>query len=149
MSKVSWLTANPNESLQPNYSEFPLLPLLQKAVAVQQQASTKHTVVLSVESELPNTIVGDQDKLDQILTNILNNAIKYSRCNIIQLFITQQDRHLKMVIQDNGKGFNEAEIKKGNGLNNIYKRSKEIKGNATIESGKGRGTRVDVMIKLS
>jgi signal transduction histidine kinase/ligand-binding sensor domain-containing protein len=84
-----------------------------------------------------------------IFKECLNNAIKYSGCDIIQLFITQQGKHLKMVIQDNGKGFNETEIKKGNGLNNIYKRAKEIKGNATIESGNDRGTRVDVLIKLS
>lgn len=84
-----------------------------------------------------------------IFKECLNNAIKYSGCDIVQLFITQQGKHLKMVIQDNGKGFNETEIKKGNGLNNIYKRAKEIKGNATIESGDGNGTRVDVLIKLS
>ena len=84
-----------------------------------------------------------------IFKECLNNAIKYSGCDIIQLFITQQGKHLKMVIQDNGKGFKEKEIKKGNGLNNIYKRAKEIKGNATIESGTGNGTRVDVLIKLT
>lgn len=66
------------ESLKPNYSRFEIVPLLEKSVAVQQQASTKHTVKLSIENELPATIVGDQDKLDQILTNLLNNAIKYS-----------------------------------------------------------------------
>ena len=54
-----------------------------------------------------------------------------------------------MVIQDNGKGFDNETVKKGNGLNNIYKRSKEIGGDATIESGKGNGTRVDVLIKLA
>ncbi len=84
-----------------------------------------------------------------IFKECLNNAIKYSGCDIIQLFITQQGKHLKMVIQDNGKGFRETEIKKGNGLSNIYKRAKEIKGNATIESGNGKGTRVDVLIRLS
>ncbi|AIE84505.1 ATP-binding protein [Fimbriimonas ginsengisoli] len=66
------------ESLQPNYSRFPLLPLLEKSVAVQQQASSKHRVLLQVHNALPETIVGDEDKLDQILTNLLNNAIKYS-----------------------------------------------------------------------
>jgi signal transduction histidine kinase len=45
-----------------------------------------------------------------------------------------------MVIQDNGKGFIEEKVKKGNGLNNIYKRAKEIKGNATFESANGSGT---------
>ena len=84
-----------------------------------------------------------------IFKECLNNAIKYSGCDIIQLFITQQGRHLKMVIQDNGKGFDEEKVKKGNGLNNIYKRAEEIKGYATIESVNGTGTRIDVLIKLS
>ena len=84
-----------------------------------------------------------------IFKECLNNAIKYSECDIIQLFITQQGKHLKMVIQDNGKGFDEKKVKLGNGLNNISKRAKEIRGNATIESGNGRGTRIDVLIKLA
>jgi PAS domain S-box-containing protein len=66
------------ESLRPNYTRFELLPLLEKAVMVQQQASSKHKVFLQVQNDLPDTIIGDQDKLDQILTNLLNNAIKYS-----------------------------------------------------------------------
>jgi two-component system phosphate regulon sensor histidine kinase PhoR len=66
------------ESLKPNYTEFDLLPLLEKSVMIQRQASNKHNVQLVVENELPARIVGDEDKLDQILTNLLNNAIKYS-----------------------------------------------------------------------
>ena len=84
-----------------------------------------------------------------IFKECLNNAIKYSNCNIIQLFITQQRKHLKMVIEDNGKGFSETSIAKGNGLNNIRKRALEINGQARIESEEGKGTRIDVLIKLN
>ncbi|HEX6180927.1 MAG TPA: ATP-binding protein, partial [Chitinophagaceae bacterium] len=84
-----------------------------------------------------------------IFKECLNNAIKYSNCTIIQLFITQQRKHLKMVIEDNGKGFTEASIAKGNGLNNIRKRAQEINGQARIESADGKGTRIDVLIKLN
>lgn len=83
-----------------------------------------------------------------IFKECLNNAIKYSGCTIIQLFITQQRGHLKMVIEDNGKGFHEKEITKGNGLSNIRKRAMEINGSATIESAPGKGTRIDIMINL-
>jgi signal transduction histidine kinase/ligand-binding sensor domain-containing protein len=84
-----------------------------------------------------------------IFKESLNNAIKYSNCTTIQLFITQQRRHLKMVIEDNGKGFSEASITKGNGLKNIRKRAQEINGSATIESVDGRGTRIDIMVELN
>ena len=87
--------------------------------------------------------------LYMIFKESLNNAIKYSGCDTIQLFITQQGRHLKMVIEDNGKGFDGKYVKKGNGLSNIQKRAGEINGFAKIESGNGSGTRIDVLIKLA
>ncbi|MBS1706182.1 MAG: GAF domain-containing protein [Armatimonadetes bacterium] len=66
------------ESLKPNYTEVSLPDLLKKVQMVQQQATNKHVLKLDVQGELPNLITADQDKLDQILTNLLNNAIKYS-----------------------------------------------------------------------
>ena len=66
------------ESLKPNYGRFNIENLLDKVVVVQTQASTKHHVYKRQVGELPETIVGDEDKFDQILTNLLNNAIKYS-----------------------------------------------------------------------
>ncbi|HLO99772.1 MAG TPA: ATP-binding protein [Fimbriimonas sp.] len=66
------------ESLKPNYTEVDVRTLLDKVQKVQQQATTKHTIKLDVENELPKFIVADEDKFDQILTNLLNNAIKYS-----------------------------------------------------------------------
>jgi two-component system phosphate regulon sensor histidine kinase PhoR len=66
-----------NESLRPNYSKVNTEELVEKAVIIQKQASARHNVYAKVEGQLPE-IVADEDKLDQILTNLLNNAIKYS-----------------------------------------------------------------------
>lgn len=66
------------ESLKPNYTEFALEPILNKAIMIQKQSTVNHQLKLDVQNELPATIIGDQDKLEQILTNLLNNAIKYS-----------------------------------------------------------------------
>ncbi len=66
------------QSLKPSYTRFELKAILDKVVRVQTQASHRHEVKLKVHTELPDTIVGDEDKFDQILTNLLNNAIKYS-----------------------------------------------------------------------
>ncbi|MFN3961825.1 MAG: ATP-binding protein, partial [Fimbriimonadaceae bacterium] len=66
------------QSLKPDYSRFALVEMLEKVVMVQRQASTKHHVFGKFNENLPETIIGDKDKFDQILTNLLNNAIKYS-----------------------------------------------------------------------
>jgi signal transduction histidine kinase/ligand-binding sensor domain-containing protein len=84
-----------------------------------------------------------------IFKECLNNAIKYAACSTIQLFITQQGRHLKMVIEDNGKGFDEMSITRGNGLSNVRKRAREINGEATIDSAPGKGTRIDILVNLA
>lgn len=93
------------ESLKPNYTEFELLPLLEKAVMIQQQASSKHQVVLKVHNELPKTIIGDQDKLDQILTNLLNNAIKYSPGGgEVTVHAKNEGETILVGVQDQGMG---------------------------------------------
>lgn len=66
------------ESLKPNYTEFALEPILNKAIMIQKQATVNHQLRLEIENDLPEVIIGDQDKLEQVLTNLLNNAIKYS-----------------------------------------------------------------------
>lgn len=65
------------ESLKPNYTRVDYRRLLDKVIAIQKQATNKHNLILDAPDELP-TVIGDEDKLDQILTNLLNNAIKYS-----------------------------------------------------------------------
>lgn len=93
------------ESLKPHYTRFELLPLLEKAVMVQQQASNKHKVTLKVHNELPGTIIGDQDKLDQILTNLLNNAIKYSPAGgDVIVHAKTEGKDILIGVQDQGLG---------------------------------------------
>lgn len=67
-----------NESLKPDYGIVEIRHLVEKVVTVQKQASHKHHVFHKIADNLPATIKGDKDKLDQIFTNLLNNAIKYS-----------------------------------------------------------------------
>lgn len=93
------------ESLKPNYTRFEFLPLLEKAVMIQKQATSKHEIILDVQNELPQTIIGDEDKLDQILTNLLNNAIKYSpNGGEIAIRVKNEGDTLLVGVQDHGLG---------------------------------------------
>lgn len=94
------------ESLKPDYTEFDLIPVADRAVKVQQQASVKHDVSLEIHSnDLPARITGDQDKLDQILTNLLNNAIKYSpEGGNVKVHLWRDGDMVKFGVQDQGIG---------------------------------------------
>lgn len=102
-----------NESLKPSYTRFPILPMLEKSVAVQQQASTKHHVVLKIHNELPATIIGDEDKLDQILMNLLNNAIKYSpNGGDVTVHAKNEGATLLIGVEDQGLGIPKEHLTK-------------------------------------
>lgn len=93
------------ESLKPHYSEFSIKDLLEKVVKVQQQSTHKHHLKLSITTELPNLIVGDQDKMDQILTNLMNNAIKYApNGGDVILHARVEGNDLVLGVQDQGMG---------------------------------------------
>ena len=93
------------ESLKPNYTRFELLPLVEKVVMIQKAAVTKHQLILDVQNDLPATIIGDEDKLDQILTNLLNNAIKYSpNGGEIKVTVKNEGEALLFGVQDHGLG---------------------------------------------
>lgn len=93
------------ESLKPNYTHVDIRTLLDKVQKVQQQATTKHTIKLDVQTELPDLIVGDEDKLDQILTNLLNNAIKYApNGGDVTIHARQDGDTLEIGVRDQGLG---------------------------------------------
>ena len=83
-----------------------------------------------------------------IFKEALNNAVKYSQCSRIDLILNLKNRFLKLELADNGKGFNVEEIKRGNGLNNLEKRAKEINGQIDIKSSAGKGTCINLMVIL-
>ncbi len=93
------------ESLKPNYTHVDIRTLLDKVQKVQQQATTKHIIKLDVKGELPKQMVGDEDKLDQILTNLLNNAIKYAPNGGDVLIHAKVDgEFLEVGVRDQGLG---------------------------------------------
>lgn len=75
----------------------------------------------------------------------INNAIKYANATIITVNIKNLDGKIVIVIYDNGTGFNEDTIEKGNGLNNMKKRIEEIKGSFNLLSS-DEGTKIEIII---
>lgn len=101
------------ESLKPNYTRFEILPLVEKVVMIQKQATQKHQLVLDIENALPPTIIGDEDKLDQILTNLLNNAIKYSpNGGQIKVSVKNEGETILFGVHDQGLGIPKEHLTK-------------------------------------
>ena len=76
----------------------------------------------------------------------VNNSIKYANASVISINAKQVENQIKVVIQNNGLGFDQATIQKGNGLQNMQKRIEEIGGEFQLSSS-NEGTRIIILLK--
>ena len=77
-----------------------------------------------------------------IAKEAINNIAKYSHSTHATITFHQQQQHILLIISDNGKGFNNTLLAKGNGLGNIKQRCKQMSGNCTIKTSQGKGVAI-------
>lgn len=72
----------------------------------------KNQNIISSVTE-PTEIYGDQDKLHQILSNLIENAIKFSNINDdIKVSLSSVDNLITISIQDYGRGLTESDLER-------------------------------------
>ncbi|WP_255373823.1 ATP-binding protein [[Flexibacter] sp. ATCC 35103] len=73
------------------------------------------------------------------------NVIKYSNAANCSIELIIIDNQLKLIIADDGDGFDAKKNNTGIGLQNINERVNHLKGNFNIKSAKGLGTIIEVI----
>jgi signal transduction histidine kinase/ActR/RegA family two-component response regulator len=96
-----------------------------------------HTAGLAVGADVApvGTVLGDVDRLQQVVTNLLSNAIKFTpRGGSIHLRLSHEGNEAVIAVSDNGIGIN-AEF-----LPHVFKRFRQADGSITrTHSGLGLG----------
>lgn len=82
-----------------------------------------------------------------IFKEAVNNALKYASPENIHVAISKKQNMVEMKVVDDGKGFDVASGKKGNGLANMQNRAKELGGKTAISSSEN-GTTVICTLPL-
>jgi PAS domain S-box-containing protein len=107
-----------------------------------------HAEGLSYE-QLPVEI---EINLYRIVQEALNNAAKHSSAERVEVLIETRDNTLILIIEDNGKGFDESQITlrrdKGLGILGMKERALLIGGTLEIETGEGKGTTIFVRVPI-
>lgn len=85
---------------------FDLSTLTQNAVALfELEAESKALhLQLVLDRELPQTVIGDYQRIHQILINLLSNAVKYTSRGLVCLELTYQKPFIRFHIKDTGMG---------------------------------------------
>tara|TARA_R110002050_G_scaffold216126_1_gene352246 strand:+ start:202 stop:2274 length:2073 start_codon:yes stop_codon:yes gene_type:complete len=99
-----------------------------------------------------NRIDWDQLKGDikiniyRIVQESLQNCIKHAKATKVDLLFESEKEHVRIIVLDNGVGFDQKKGKRGIGLKNINSRLEKLNGTYDIHSKIGQGTKVIVTI---
>ena len=87
--------------------EIDLLYIIEHVYNTYKQKAIKENIDLKLDLN-DNTdirIIGDKDRIRQVIINILDNAIKYTHSNgNISISVARIQKNVKIIISDNGKG---------------------------------------------
>jgi len=134
------------ENLLPHkLRDFDLETCLHSLCEQLQDASSAD---ISFSSFTENAIMSEAIKINlyRIAQEALSNAIRHSRAQCINIQLVDDERMLRLTIEDDGDGVQPSRNSNGRGLMNIKDRARILKGTCTIESDKSRGTVVIIEI---
>ena len=88
--------------------------------------------------------------LYRVIQECVNNVIKHSGANVLDISLIKETKDISATIEDNGSGFDslDNQNKEGIGLKNIRTRIEYLKGTVDFKSKPGEGTLVALHIPL-
>ncbi len=85
--------------------------------------------------------------LYRVIQECINNVIKHSKANQLDIQLIKDEDGMNVTIEDNGVGFDKNTIQsEGLGLKNIYSRINYLNGTVEWDSAEGKGTLVAIFI---
>jgi ligand-binding sensor domain-containing protein/two-component sensor histidine kinase len=145
MSDIVWSINPVNDSL-----EKMLVRMKQYAAEMMEPKNIDYN--FSVNEKITKAKIDSaiRKEIYLIFKEIINNAVKHSKCNEINIEIGLVGKNFEMTISDNGIGIDLSSLNgNGNGLNNFKQRAKEIGGEIKITSEKTKGTMIGLVIPVT
>lgn len=118
--------------LQLNFDTFNIKDLAQDSIESIQHMNSHHKIVL--QNAVDIQINGDRQRLEQVFTNLLTNAIKYSpKADTVIVSLKHNEKEVQVSVQDFGVGIPKKEQQK------LFQRFYRVESTAKKFSGLGIG----------
>ena len=137
MSDIIWSINPENDNLQQM--------LVRMKNYATEVAETKDILVHWIETgNLADARLSMEDRknLYLLFKEAVNNSIKHSGAQNIQLHLAAKGPSITMMVKDDGKGLDQSQTFTGNGMKNMHRRAALLRGNVTIQSTPGDGTAI-------
>jgi signal transduction histidine kinase len=91
---------------------FDLARVLSASVAMVEQAAAQKSLPMAtmIDPRLPRRLFGDARRLQQILVNLLNNAVKFTERGSVALCASLHEDAVAIAVTDTGIGLSPAEL---------------------------------------
>lgn len=88
-----------------NFADVQLGDLIQHIANRMQSQTSQHTIKVNIKGQLPVVQV-DEVRIEQVLTNLINNSIKYAPGGEITISAGQKGDNIIVCVRDEGPGIN-------------------------------------------
>ena len=109
-NKILTISKLENHKLEMNKTEVELTPIIEKLTEkFKAKAQKPVNFIISLQAK---TAYADNDYLGEVLSNLIDNAIKYSKESVeINITTEESERYTILKVRDNGLGISEADQK--------------------------------------
>lgn len=115
------------------YTDFDLIQVLKDVVEILQHNYESHKIKLHFDQQ-PITLEADQQRIEQVIINLITNAVKYSpAADRIIINVISSDQNVTVSVQDFGIGIPKDQQEK------VFSRFYRVENIATHISGLGIG----------
>jgi signal transduction histidine kinase/ligand-binding sensor domain-containing protein len=106
---------------------------------------------LDVPTVLPEIRLGAEVRHNCVLTvrEALQNVVAHAAATEVTVALQVTEALLKITVTDNGRGFDLAQTKRGNGLANMRRRIEDLGGHFEINSQPGHGSMVQLTLRMN
>lgn len=144
MSDIVWAINPANDTF-----EKVLLRMKEFAAEIMEPAGVNYFFREDGPMETIPLNLQQRKDIYMIFKEAVNNAVKYSRATEVHISVKWNNGMLQMIIMDNGNGFEIANNHSGNGINNMTGRAKDMDASLKIDSIKGTGTSVSLLLPVT
>ncbi|GAC1621206.1 MAG: hypothetical protein NVS4B11_14020 [Ktedonobacteraceae bacterium] len=119
--------------LEPHMERTNLVTVLRDVVQEQSRVAATREIILDLPAENDVSVFADVDRIEQVLTNYISNALKYSTENqLVEISLRIKGHDTYVSVHDEGPGVPVEEQK------NVFERFYRVRGIA-VQSGSGIG----------
>ena len=158
-----------SQDAQPYWQQIDMGTLLQNTIKPLLPLAAQRGIAINLALRAPVIIAGDRPQLQQVVINLVDNAIKYTHDGgVIHVQLWQEGVWCRIAVADNGPGIPQESLDRlferfyrvdkararntggtGLGLSIVHRIVLAHSGSITVESEEGKGSTFHVMLPLT